>query len=66
MNFPIGYGQQAMPQQAAVEPESQGPAADPPVKPTQTAHGRKRARVTGGRFAADDPATPVDEAWAES
>lgn len=66
MNFPIGYGHEVRPQQAAVEPEIQEPAAEPPAKPTQAAHGRKRARVTGGRFAADDPATAVDEAWAES
>ena len=66
MNFPIGYGHEVSPRQSAVEPESQEPAAGPPVKPTQAAHGRKRARVTGGRFAADDPSTAVDEAWAES
>ena len=33
MNFPIGYGHEVRPQQAAVEPESQKPAADPPAKP---------------------------------
>ena len=66
MNFPIGYGHQVIPQQSAVESESQEPAADPPARPTQAAPGRKRARVTGGRFAADDPATAADEAWAES
>lgn len=66
MNFPIGYGHEARPQQAAVKPETQESAADPPAKPTQSAHSRKRARVTGGRFAADDPATAADEAWAES
>ena len=66
MNFPIGYGHEVSPRQAAVEPEIQGPAADPPARPTQAAHGRKRARVTVGRFAADDPATAADEAWAES
>ena len=66
MNFPIGYGHEVRPQQAAVELESQETAADPPAKPTQAAHGRKRARVPGGRFAADDPATAADEAWAES
>jgi len=27
---------------------------------------RKRARVKGGQFAADDPTTETDEAWAES
>jgi hypothetical protein len=36
-----------------VEPE-------PEVKP------RKRARDAGGRLKADDPATPENEAWAES
>ena len=66
MNFPIGYGHEVRPQQAAVEPEIQEPAADPPAGPAQFAHGRKRARVAGGRFAADDPATAADEAWAES
>lgn len=66
MNFPIGYGHEVRPQQPAVKPENQGPAADPPAKPTQAAHDRKRARVTGGRFAADDPVTAVDEAWTES
>ena len=66
MNFPIGYGHEVSPQQSAVESESQDLTADPSAKPTQAAHGRKRARVTGGRFAADDPATAADEAWAES
>ena len=66
MNFPIGYGHEVRPQQAAIEPEIQEPTADPSAKPTQAAHGRKRARVTGGRFAADDPDTAADEAWAES
>ena len=67
MNFPIGYGHEVRPQQAAVEPEIQEPAADPPpAGPAQFAHSRKRARVTGGRFAADNPATAVDEAWVES
>ena len=66
MNFPIGYGHEARLQQAAVDPESQETAADPPTRLTQATHGRKRARVAGGRFAADDPATAADEAWAES
>lgn len=66
MNFPIGYGHEVRPQQAVVDPEIQEPAADPPAGPTQATHGRKRARVAGGRFAADDPATAADEAWAES
>lgn len=33
---------------------------EPEVKP------RKRARDAGGRLKADDPATPENEAWAES
>jgi hypothetical protein len=35
-------------------------AAEPEVRP------RKRARDAGGRLKGDDPATPENEAWAES
>jgi hypothetical protein len=61
MNFPIGYGMNLEePQQAAAEPqEAHAEHARPMPK-------RKRARVKGGRFAADDPATAANEAWAES
>ena len=69
MNFPIGYGHEAKPQQAANEPETQEPAEEPltgsQLGLVDTSR-RKRARVTGGKFAADDPATAADEAWAES
>jgi len=63
MNFPIGYGinpeqpqETTEPQQAAVE---EGVEECPMPK-------RKRARVKGGQFAADDPTTEANEAWAES
>jgi hypothetical protein len=62
MNFPIGYGinpeqpQETTEPQQAVEEEV---VACPMPK-------RKRARVKGGQFAADDPTTEVNEAWAES
>ena len=63
MNFPIGYGMNLeQPQQPAAEPKPQE-ATTVPASPTPK---RKRARVTGGRFAADDPATVANEAWAES
>jgi len=63
MNFPIGYGiDLSQPQQATAEPEPQ----EAPVEPACPLPTRKRARVKGGQFAADDPATAVDEAWAES
>jgi len=55
MNFPIGYGINPQPPQQK--------AAEEPVRPPSA---RKRERVKGGRFAADDPATAKDEAWAES
>jgi hypothetical protein len=63
MNFPIGYGiDLGQPQPVAVEPEPQ----EPPAEPACPMPKRKRARVKGGQFAADDPATEADEAWAES
>jgi hypothetical protein len=69
MNFPIGYGHEVKPQQPAVEPQAQEPAAEP-LTASQSglidSAKRKRARVAGGRFAADDPATAADEAWVES
>lgn len=35
------------------------------AEPIAESHEPKRARVKGGRFRADDPATPeTDEAWA--
>jgi hypothetical protein len=63
MNFPIGYGiDLSHAQQATDEPEPQ----EIPVEPACQMPKRKRARVKGGQFAADDPATEADEAWAES
>jgi hypothetical protein len=63
MNFPIGYGiNQEQPQQLAAEIEIQ----EAPAEPTCPMPKRKRARVKGGQFAADDPSTDIDEAWAES
>jgi hypothetical protein len=63
MNFPIGYGiDLSQPQQVTAEPETQEDSAEPAC-PMPT---RKRARVKGGQFAADDPATKANEAWAES
>jgi hypothetical protein len=72
MNFPIGYGmnlEQSQP--AAAEPEPQEPVQETAEQATEEAVAcptpkRKRARVTGGRFAADDPSTAENEAWAES
>jgi hypothetical protein len=69
MNFPIGYGHDVKPQQPAAEPQAQEPAAEPLTASQSglvSTSRRKRARVTGGKFAADDPATAADEAWAES
>jgi hypothetical protein len=69
MNFPIGYGHDVKLQQPAAEPQAQEPAADPLTASQSGVTGsakRRRARVTGGRFAADDPATVADEAWVES
>jgi hypothetical protein len=72
MNFPIGYGMNPeQSQQATAMPEHQEPLQETGeqtieeavVRPTTR---RRRARVTGGRFAADDPVTAVDEAWTES
>jgi hypothetical protein len=63
MNFPIGYGMNAEQlQQATVEPEPMEAPAEPACLMTK----RKRARVKGGQFAADDPATAENEAWTES
>jgi hypothetical protein len=44
MNFPIGYGINPQPPQQAKTEE-----------PERLASARKRTRVKGGRFAADDP-----------
>ena len=72
MNFPIGYGHDAksqQQQQPAADPEAQEPAAERLTASQSGLTGstkRKRARVNGGRFAADDPATVADEAWVES
>jgi hypothetical protein len=72
MNFPIGYGMNLeQPQQVAAKSESQEAPAEAAEQGTEEAVAcpmprRKRARVKGGRFAADDPATAADEAWAES
>lgn len=64
MNFPIGYGiDLGQRQQATAEPE---PHQEPPAEPACPMPKRKRARVKGGQFAADDPTTEADEAWAES
>jgi hypothetical protein len=63
MNFPIGYGIVLdQPQPIAVEAVPQ----EPPAEPACPMPKRKRARVKGGQFAADDPTTESDEAWAES
>jgi hypothetical protein len=63
MNFPIGYGMnQDQPQEVAAHAEPQ----EATTEPGRSMLKRKRARVTGGRFAADDPATAANEAWAES
>ena len=63
MNFPIGYGMNAeQQQQAAAEPDPM----EAPAEPACPIPKRRRARVRGGRFAADDPATEKDEAWTES
>jgi hypothetical protein len=63
MNYPIGYGMNLeQPQEVAAQAEPQEVTTEP-ASPTPK---RKRARVTGGRFAADDPATVANEAWAES
>jgi len=72
MNFPIGYGmnlEQSQP--AAAEPEPQEPVQETAEQAIEEAvvcpkPKRRRARVTGGRFAADDPSTAADEAWSES
>ena len=69
MNFPIGYGHEIKPQETASEPETQELAAEPLTASQPGLVGisrRKRARVKGGQFAADDPVTAVDEAWMES
>jgi hypothetical protein len=60
MNFPIGYGHEVKPQQPAAEPLTASQSG------LVGSAKRRRARVTGGRFAADDPATVADEAWVES
>jgi hypothetical protein len=63
MNFPIGYGMNLEePQEVAAKPEPQE-ATTEPASPMPK---RKRARVAGKRYAADDQATAADEAWAES
>jgi hypothetical protein len=64
MNFPIGYGMNAeqLQQEPAAEPERQ----ETPAEPACPMPKRKRARVKGGKFAADDPATEKNEAWTES
>lgn len=49
-----------------VEPQQQGDDGAFRVKvqaSTESGRQRRRARVSGGRFKADDPATPADEAW---
>jgi hypothetical protein len=72
MNFPIGYGMNLeQPQQVAAESEPKEAPAEATERATDEAVAcpmpkRKRARVKGGRFAADDPATEKDEAWTES
>jgi len=64
MNFPIGYGiNQDQAEQASTETEAQETPAEAVVCPVPK---RKRARVNGGQFAADDPTTAVNEAWSES
>jgi len=64
MNFQIGYGMNAeqLQQEPAAEPERQ----ETPAEPACPMPKRKRARVKGGKFAADDPATEKNEAWTES
>lgn len=63
MNLAIGVGVDLEQlQQATVKPEPQ----DAPLEPACPVPKRKRARVKGGQFAANDPSTAVNEAWAES
>jgi len=72
MNFPIGYGmnlEQSQP--ATADPEPQEPVQETAEQAIEQAvvcptPKRKRARVTGGRYAADDPSTAANEAWSES
>jgi len=72
MNFPIGYGMNLeQSQQVAAEPEPQEPVRETAEQAIEEAVAcptprRRRARVAGGRFAADDPSTAENEAWAES
>lgn len=51
----------AMPPGMTLEEMLQAMEREPEAKPV-----RKRARDAAGRLKADDPATPADEAWAES
>jgi hypothetical protein len=63
MNFSIGYGiEVSQHQQPTAEPEPQEIPAEPACQMPK----RKRARVKGGQFASDDPATEKNEAWTES
>jgi hypothetical protein len=72
MNFPIGYGMNLVQTQpATAEPEPQEPVQETAEQAIEEAvvcptSRRRRARVAGGRFAADDPSTAADEAWSES
>ena len=70
MNISVGVGVDLEQlQQAVNEPgETQQATAEPeaPAEPACPLPTRKRARVKGGQFAADDPVTAVDEAWTES
>jgi hypothetical protein len=72
MNFPIGYGMNLVQSQpGTAEPEPQEPVQETAEQATEEAVAcptprRRRARVAGGRFAADDPSTAANEAWAES
>ena len=68
MNISVGVGVDLEQlQQAVNEPDEQQEAKESvdeavaPALPT-----RKRARVKGGQFAGDEPATEKNEAWVES
>jgi hypothetical protein len=58
MNIAVGVGVDLEQLQQAATPDVEAPT-EPVVCPMPK---RKRARVKGGQFAADDPATAADEA----
>jgi hypothetical protein len=68
MNISVGVGVDLEQLQRAVnepdQPQEAKKSVDEAVVPAPTT--RKRARVKGGQFAGDDPATEKNEAWTES